>query len=1303
MKRNVFIRLALLLFSAVLLLALVSCDPEEPEEPVTPPEQTVENPPEEPVAETTAVVYVNAEGYAGATSFPTGEGLILGVPEREGADFLGWFADETLTGEPLTAIPAGTAGTVTLYAGWDVYEMTVNYRYHVDGVPDQRLKIAFGTSVTLNAPDVEKSGYTFAGWTVKGVPFATDSVYTFDDESVTTVTFDADWTVNSYNIRYLSDGRKIASESLSFGTEITRVPEQKTGYDFAGWTTDENATEAIPCLTVPAGDTVLYAVWTPKMYDVAVQVNVEGLEIPQLTPGRYAYDTALTLPAEITGYTLRYETVDAEGNHRFFSSSTYLVGRTDGIVGLAVTATPKKVTVTLAGDYGNASRSADFGILLTSLLPSLSAGGDVIVGWYYDEAMTRPVLAGETLCKEGSAAFFAKTGTETNKFVLHRADGTTEDLSLAFGAALTVTDSKTGYTFLGWENADRVPVDTMASVGEDLWPRFSINSYTIRFDTDGGRGLELSPVVAEYGSTLTLPDGEDLLRDYREFGGWEYKGTVYASLAQITVAAGDDVIRAVWNKIPIVAVFYDWDSTVIYTIHSFAGDPITISGDSLIESVTEFDRWVFTDTLGNAGVFVNGETCFPENVYLRAVYCKSVNGVKTDLVYPAKESFAFVATSWKGTGENRVVTTYSISAHYIDTDGNMTDAYLAKMSSDLCIPSTYGGGIVNSIYYKGASETSGAFTTLRNDQPNASWFRSIYIPAAIASIPNYAFYGHNAEVTFGVGSKCYHVGYKAFSYTSYSAGSTRNFYNMPTDLRYIGSYAFYFNVANSNSMWHWYDDAGNAITSLPGTITYIGSCAFMNIGLFDTVYIGPQVTTLGTRAFYGMHTLTSITIAETSELTSIPKECFRGCVGLTEITIPPSVESIGEMAFAMCYNIKAIHFSNGGNLKTIGSRAFYDCREITQLNIPEGVTDIGNAAFTWNYNGKYTSSAPTFYSGYLTPASYVLGKLETLTLPSTLVSIGECAFMYQNIQSLTLPVNLESIGDGAFMVCPGISYLNLSGLSKLTYIGSFAFQRFHGYTSPVNFVLTIPENVETIGDWAFTSFTNISSIVFLGNALTTIGDGAFADITAMKSFDMVLPEGLVEIGSNAFLYTEIRKVSFPGTLEVISLYAFRGNTALTEIRFTENKDSENGLKILNGAFGECTSLITVTLPCQTVRVTGGASRSDYNGAFAGCTSLTTVYINGRGDGGTDRDLMITSSAFYGCSALTDIYIKRNTAAALTLDSDESAISNCAFYGCSPALKVHVIASLKGAYVGDENWKGIFNTLRRATLVDDATL
>ena len=92
-------------------------------------------------------------------------------------------------------------------------------------------------------------------------------------------------------------------------------------------------------------------------------------------------------------------------------------------------------------------------------------------------------------------------------------------------------------------------------------------------------------------------------------------------------------------------------------------------------------------------------------------------------------------------------------------------------------------------------------------------------------------------------------------------------------------------------------------------------------------------------------------------MTSIGDEAFRGCSGLTSVTIGSGVESIGGRAFEYCSGLTSVHISDiaawckidfddfNSNPLSYAHHLYLNGEEVKDLVIPNSVTSIGDYAF----------------------------------------------------------------------------------------------------------------------------------------------------------------------------------------------------------------------------------------------------------------------------------------------------------------------------------------------------------------------
>ena len=515
------------------------------------------------------------------------------------------------------------------------------------------------------------------------------------------------------------------------------------------------------------------------------------------------------------------------------------------------------------------------------------------------------------------------------------------------------------------------------------------------------------------------------------------------------------------------------------------------------------------------------------------------------------------------------------------------------------------------------------------------YFTSISIPSSVISIGDKAFYGCSSlsSIVVDKNNKVYDSRNNCNAIIE-TASNTMIFgcrnTTIPNSVTSIGRYAF---------------SRCSGLTSIeiPNSVTSIGDEAFHQCFDLTSIDIPSSVTSIGYEAFIDCDNLISITVDKNNKVydsrnncnaiietdsntiisgcknttipnsvTSIGRDAFHCCRGLTSIEIPNSVTSIGIHAFRYCVGLTSIDIPN--SVTSIGAYAFSYCTGLTSIEIPNSVASIGGNPFYectgittvyWNaencsyddyaiFEGCTNINKFTFGKSVRTIPNRCCAKLAGLTsieIPNGVTSIGSEAFYYcTGLTSVEIPNGVTSIGGGAFGMCTSITtvYWNAENCSNSNDGGSI----FGGCKNIKNF--TFGKFVRTIPNGCCAKLTGLTSID-IPNDVTSIGEWTFSGCSGLTSID--IPNSVTSIGVWAFSgCSGLTSIAIPNSVTSIGSSAFSGCTGLTSIEIPNSVTSIGG-----ETFYGCAGLSSIEIPNSVTSIGSHA--------FGGCTNITTVYWN----------------------------------------------------------------------------------------------
>ena len=451
--------------------------------------------------------------------------------------FAGWFTAAS-GGTQVTANTTMGAGNTTIYAHWTAtrrsYTATFNGNDGDTPSPSTITKTYGSELGTL--PTCSRTGYTFLGWYTASSGGTKISSTT---KITGTVTYYAQWSINSYTLTYNVNGGNAvspASKSVQYGSAYGTLPTPTKSstaeftYTFAGWfTAASGGTQVTANTTMGAGNTTIYAHWTAtrRSYTIGYQTTYGSLN---RTSQSVAYGSkgscTLTMPSNDAQYTYTFQGWYTAANGGGTKVGSSLTLETPSVTGAAtyyayVTRSVNRYTFTFNANGGSSPSSSSITKNYNEAigtLPTCSRAADntytyTFAGWFDTSATSGGTQLTTTTKVTSNKTWYARwTATYKNYTVTWNGNGGTPSKSSssfhyndALGTLPTAT--RTGYTFKGWSTSagGSVNVSTTTKVTGNVtyYAVWQINSYTLTV-TAGTGGTVSGGGTYNYGATATL-------------------------------------------------------------------------------------------------------------------------------------------------------------------------------------------------------------------------------------------------------------------------------------------------------------------------------------------------------------------------------------------------------------------------------------------------------------------------------------------------------------------------------------------------------------------------------------------------------------------------------------------------------------------------------------------------------------------------------------------------------------------------------------------------------------------------------
>lgn len=250
---------------------------------------------------------------------------------------------------------------------------------------------------------------------------------------------------------------------------------------------------------------------------------------------------------------------------------------------------------------------------------------------------------------------------------------------------------------------------------------------------------------------------------------------------------------------------------------------------------------------------------------------------------------------------------------------------------------------------------------------------------------------------------------------------------------------------------------------------------------------------------------------------------------IASIIIPKSVRLIGKKAFYNNLHITRVTFRSGSDLETIEELAFSNTKNLTEFTIPSKVMDIREGAFRGSGITKFTILDNPYYQW---EDNFLINT--NVTDENSSIAI----YAYPETRDVVVPSSVKVLAAYLFENNQNIDSIDLNQVEYLG-VGVFADSSVSSITG---------ENVKDIDMDALLNTpwlaNQTNEFVILGSVLIKyLGEDS----------EVIVPEGIIQIGHNSFSSSNIRSIVLPESITSIGKNAFINCEALESIEFNSTR------------------------------------------------------------------------------------------------------------------------------------------------------